>query len=122
MPHIRTFTVAPSLPERLQDLQVLAHNLRWTWDHETIDLFRRLDRELWLQCYQNPVLLLGKINQERLRTVAIDDGFIAHMERVSRSLKDYMQGETWYQKIQSRPDKLCIAYFSAEFGLTETSG
>ncbi|MGD9100643.1 MAG: alpha-glucan family phosphorylase, partial [Anaerolineae bacterium] len=120
MPNIRTFTVAPSLPEKLQDLETLAYNLRWTWDHETIDLFRRLDRELWKKCYQNPVLMLGKINQERLRAVATDDGFIAHMERASQSLRNYMQGETWYQKINGRPKKFCIAYFSAEFGLTES--
>jgi starch phosphorylase len=120
MPNIRAFTVAPSLPEKLQDLETLAYNLRWTWDHETIDLFRRLDRELWKKCYQNPVLMLGKINQERLRAVATDDGFIAHMERASQSLRNYMQGETWYQKINGRPKKFCIAYFSAEFGLTES--
>ena len=120
MPNVRTFTVAPSLPEKLQDLQVLAHNLRWTWDHETIDLFRRLDRDLWAECYQNPILMLGKISQERLRKVAMNDGFIAHMERVSQSLQDYMQGETWYRKSGERSPDLRIAYFSAEYGLTES--
>jgi starch phosphorylase len=119
MRNIRTFTVAPSLPARLECLRELAFNMYWTWDHETIDLFRRLDRDLWEECYHNPALMLGKISQQRLRLVAADDGFIAHMERVYRNLTDYMQGETWYQKTYGRSDRPRIAYFSAEFGITE---
>ncbi len=120
MPDFRTFTVAPSLPKEMECLRELAFNLRWTWDHETIDLFRRLDRDLWEECYHNPVLVLGKVNQERLRAAAVDDGFMAHLERVYESLKDYMGGETWYQKTYGRSDAPRIAYFSAEFGITES--
>ena len=120
MRKIRTFTVSPSLPQELACLRELAFNLRWTWHHETIELFRRLDRDLWEECYHNPVLMLGRVSQERLRTVADDDGFIAHMERVYSSLMDYMQGETWYQKKYGRSDTPRIAYFSAEFGITES--
>lgn len=120
MRNIRTFTVAPSLPEKLDRLRELAYNLRWTWDHETIDLFRRLDRDLWEHCYHNPVLMLGEISQERLRAAAEDDGFIAHMERVHQSLTDYLHGDTWFQKTCAGADAPCIAYFSAEFGITES--
>ena len=28
-------------------LRELAYNLRWAWDHDTIELFRRLDSDLW---------------------------------------------------------------------------
>jgi starch phosphorylase len=120
MLQIRTFTVTPSLPEGLECLRELAFNLRWTWDHETIDLFRRLDRDLWEQCYHNPVLMLGRINQDKLRKVASDDGFIAHMDRVCKSLEAYLKGETWYQKTYGRSEVPRIAYFSSEFGLTES--
>ena len=41
---VKTFHVRPALPERLKALEQLAYNLRWSWDHETINLFRRLDR------------------------------------------------------------------------------
>jgi len=44
---VRTFHVRPALPPRLQPLEEIAYNLRWSWDHETISLFRRLDRDLW---------------------------------------------------------------------------
>ena len=41
----KTFTVIPSLPPKLSPLRDLAYNLSWTWNLETVDLFRRLDRE-----------------------------------------------------------------------------
>ena len=51
---VKTFHVRPALPERLTALEELAYNLRWSWDHETISLFRRLDRPLWEGDVANP--------------------------------------------------------------------
>ncbi|MFQ6115718.1 MAG: DUF3417 domain-containing protein, partial [bacterium] len=117
---IYTFTVVPSLPEKLEGLRELAFNLRWSWDHETIELFRRLDRNLWEETGHNPVLLLSRIRQERLEDAASDDGFMAHYERVWRNFTDYLNSKsTWYRKTYGAADKPLIAYFSAEFGLTE---
>ncbi len=116
-----TFRVIPSLPARLERLRDLAYNLWWTWNHEAIDLFRRLDRDLWETTGHNPVLMLGTIRQERLEQVAEDDGFLAHLDRVWREFDRYMQSKgTWYHKTHGRQDGLLIAYFSAEFGLTES--
>ncbi|MBP1636868.1 MAG: alpha-glucan phosphorylase [Acidobacteria bacterium] len=44
---VRSFHVKPALPGRLRGLEDLAYNLRWSWDHETIGLFRRLDSSSW---------------------------------------------------------------------------
>ncbi|MGD8626817.1 MAG: alpha-glucan family phosphorylase [Anaerolineae bacterium] len=118
-----TFQVIPSLPARLARLRDLAHNLWWSWNHEAINLFRRLDRDLWEETHHNPVLMLGKIRQERLERMAEDDGFVAHCERVWREFDRYMSAEsTWYQKAYGRDGAAQIAYFSAEFGLTESLG
>ncbi len=116
---IRTFTVIPSLPEPLQPLRELAYNLHWSWDHETIALFRRLDRELWESSGHNPVRMLGTIRQERLEEAASDPGFLAHLERVHQRFLHYMQARTWYEACYGTQGPACIAYFSAEFGLTE---
>jgi len=86
MKSIRTFTVRPSLPEPLQPLLRIGHNLRWSWDHAAIDLFRRLDRDLWESCNRNPVLLLGSIDQSVLEAAAKDDSFLAHMKGVADKL------------------------------------
>ena len=116
---IRTFNVSPSLPPRLEPLRKLAYNLHWDWNFETKDLFRRLDRDLWESSRHNPVLMLGTINQARLREVAEDEGFLAHMERASRQLDEYVKERTWYRKQKNKEQQACYAYFSAEFGLTD---
>ena len=79
MKPIRTFNVSPSLPAKLQPLQKLAYNLYWDWNAESKALFRRLDSELWETTHHNPILMLGRINQERLTEVAGDEGFLAQM-------------------------------------------
>jgi starch phosphorylase len=125
---IRTFTVLPYLPERLQPLHRLAYNLWWCWNHEAIALFRRIDVDLWEAVGHNPVKLLGRIDQARLEALQQDDGFLAHMDRVEAAFDAYLSAPTWYQETYAarqpngpvREDDVRIAYFSAEFGLHES--
>ena len=126
-----TFRVIPSLPAKLERVRELAHNLWWSWNHEAIELFRRLDRDLWESTGHNPVLMLGSIRQERLEQMAEDDGFLSHIDRVCRVFDRYLASQsTWYNKAYGRAGKdgaaegagHRIAYFSAEFGLTESLG
>ena len=120
MQPIYTFTVVPTLPPRLQCLREIAYNVFWAWDYETIQLFRRLDRDLWEATYHNPVQMLGNITQSKLEAAAEDDAFIAHMDKVCNNLKGYMStAPTWYQKTYGKDKTPCIAYFSAEFGITD---
>ncbi len=114
------YTVKPSLPKKLEPLRTIAKNMYWTWNTDALELFRRLDRKLWEQLNHNPTLLLGKISQERLKEVAEDDGFVAHMNRVLLQLEVYLNEITWYQKNYDPHDKPYIIYFSAEFGITES--
>ena len=67
---IHTFTITPKLPERLKCLKEIAYNLSWSWNTDIIDLFRRLDADLWEETGHNPVLMLGIIRQERLEEAA----------------------------------------------------
>ena len=113
------YTIAPSLPENLQGLLKLAYNLRWTWHKATIDLFRRLDRDLWEKTNHNPLHLLGVIKQETLEKALADDGFMAHMERVLQDLDRYFTYKSWYERTYGKQDESQIAYFSLEYGLTE---
>src|SRR5579859_3056592 len=120
MKSLHTFNVRPSLPEALQPLLRVAHNLRWSWDHAEIDLFRRLDRDLWETCNRNPVLFLGSIDQSILEAAARDDSYLAHLEGVTSRLNLYLSGEgSWYRREHKNEDNMLVAYFSAEFGITE---
>lgn len=74
MKPVHTFNLIPPFPAFLERLRELAYNLRWSWNHETISLFRCLDDDLLLVTGPNPVLMLGKINQIRLEQAASDLG------------------------------------------------
>lgn len=116
---IGNFNVVPALPEKLEPLREIAYNLFWTWHHDAIELFRRIDRNLWEETHHNPVLMLGKVDQKRLNALAMDDSFVSHLNRVSVALNIYLEGKNWYQKNFKKNGDNYIAYFSAEFGLTE---
>ncbi len=129
---IRTFTVLPHLPERLQALQKLAYNLWWCWNHEASALFRRIDVELWDAVEHSPVKLLGALDQARVEQLLHDDGFLAHLDRAEEAFDSYLRAPTWYQETYLTAGRngtppqaeaaadLRIAYFSAEFGIHES--
>jgi glycogen phosphorylase len=120
MKPVHVFNVVPSLPEPLAGLRRLAYNLRWTWDHDSIQLFRRLDSDLWESTGHNPVRMLGAIDQAQLEMAARDETFLAHLERTVNELDGYLTSKsTWYQRTYGKLSSLLVAYFSAEFGLTE---
>ena len=114
-----TYNVVPSLPENLEKLREVAYNLHWSWNPDSRELFRRLHMELWEDTSHNPVMMLGRISQERLMEVSHDDGFIAHLDRVYNKLQSYLTEKTWFKKNYDYGDSFNIVYFSAEFGLTE---
>ncbi|MFZ0935738.1 MAG: alpha-glucan family phosphorylase, partial [Bryobacteraceae bacterium] len=114
------FKVIPSLPARLEGLRTLAYNLRWSWDHNTVELFRRLDSDLWESTGHNPVRMLGLIGQAQLEAAARDDAFIAYLHHTEIALASYLAGEaSWYRRFSGEIDGVLVAYFSAEFGITE---
>jgi glycogen phosphorylase len=120
MARIATFTVVPRLPAPLEPLRTAAYNMSWCWDPESIELFFRIDRDLWVASRQNPVLMLGVIGQERLEQLAKDDSFIAHLARVKERLNTYLTSSTWYDKSCDAPKGFQVGYFSAEFGIHES--
>ncbi|MBI4876799.1 MAG: alpha-glucan family phosphorylase, partial [Acidobacteria bacterium] len=121
MKPVLSFDVVPSLPEPLKRLRDLAFNLRWAWSHDTVELFRRLDRDLWESVNHNPVLLLGSIDQKTLERAATDDAFLAHLERADRGLSAYLASDSnWFRRNYGHAEPPLVAYFSAEFGVTES--
>jgi starch phosphorylase len=116
-----TYTVAPSLPKELECLKEISHNLLWTWDHELLELFMRLDPDLWEKTSHNPVQMIGRIRQEALNAAVRDDAFMAQLERALERCREYVGAQgTWYRKTHNGSQAQPIAYFSAEFGLTES--
>ncbi len=118
---IFTYAVAPSLPKEMDCLRDISYNLLWSWDHELLELFMRLDPDLWEETGHNPIQMIGKIRQEVLNTAARDDAFLAQLDRARDRCREYMNTRsTWFQKAHNGTQRQPIAYFSAEFGMTES--
>ncbi len=120
MKPIHTFITIPSLPKSLERLRDLAYNLRWAWDYDTVSIFIQLDPDLWENTGHNPVLMLGSIDQKKLDQAASDEGFLAQLDRVAQGFDDYMSTQsTWFSRNHGSIESPLVAYFSAEFGVTE---
>ncbi|WP_067461451.1 alpha-glucan family phosphorylase [Actinomadura macra] len=123
MKAIRRFTVRTVLPEPLRQLEELVLNLRWSWHHETLDLFRAVDPALWKAVRHDPVRLLGEVSPERLAALAGDRRFLRRLQDTADDLHEYLTAPRWYQT-RSTPlaergeAPSSIAYFSPEYGIT----
>ncbi|MCZ2816613.1 alpha-glucan family phosphorylase [Modestobacter sp. VKM Ac-2984] len=115
---LRRLTVRASLPEALMPLSQLVTNLRWSWHPETRDLFEALDPELWASCGGDPVKVLGEVSADRLAALADDPVFLEQLTTVAADLREYLDAPHWYQSLGTDAPAT-IAYFSAEFGITE---
>ncbi|MBD3167469.1 alpha-glucan family phosphorylase, partial [bacterium] len=120
MKRVHTVQVVPKLPEKLAHLREIAMDMHWSWHPDAIDLFRRLDQDLWRAVDQNPVLMLARLSQSRLDKAARDGGFLSHLERVWLDFEVYRSEQTWYNSMYPDMENLHVAYFSAEFGLHES--
>ena len=114
---LRRFTVRLALPTALAPLAELVMNLRWSWHHPSLDLFRSIHPEAWEAVGHDPVRLLGEVSPERLGELAADDDFLGRLASVHADLQSYLTTPKWYQSLEGAPAS--IAYFSPEFGITE---
>jgi starch phosphorylase len=110
---IREFLVQPALPDALSRMPELAYNLLWSWEWAIRSLFRRLDPNLWRDCGYNPVLMLGRISQAALEKAAADPRYLALYTQACQRYDEHLKPDA------APPDGKLIAYFSAEYGLTE---
>ena len=120
MPKVCSFTVLPALPDTLKPLEVIARNLFWCWNADFVELFKRIDSNLWTACGHNPVKLLSSLSQQCLEELAKNQPFLSEMRRLDGELKAYLDGPTWFEKTYSKSTKPIIAYFCAEFGIHES--
>lgn len=109
------------LTELIHGLNRLAHNLWWTWNQEAQEIFQKLSPRAWQNLYHNAVAVLHEVSDLELRTRLQDPGFAQEVRRVLDQFEAYLQApDTWAAEQASQLQEKHIAYFSAEFGLSET--
>jgi starch phosphorylase len=107
--------------EIVSRLHELARNFWWAWEPEIAALFRDLDPQLWSEVNHNPILLLKRLDPERIAERAAALAIESRVLYELRRLEEYLSGVGSYGRthagaILGRP----VAYFSAEFGLHES--
>lgn len=107
------------LPENLQGLVTLALDLRWSWHHGTDDLWQAVDPELWAST-ANPWLILESVSDQRLSALADDRQFHQVLQQQLAARAEHYQAETWFSTRHAGTFSGQIAYFSMEFGLSES--
>ena len=118
---IRRFTVRVTLPQRLDSLHDLMHNLRWSWHPPTVDLLTSIDPEAWERSGGDPVSMLSALRPGKLAELAEDEEFLRRLDEVAADLRGYTGQPRWYQSgAAGAPEALprAIAYFSPEYGIT----
>ena len=116
---VRHFTVVPAIPSALESLREVATNLHWTWDRDTKHLFERLDPAQWAASGHDPLRLLASIEPERWAALAADDSIVQAAREAKARLDAATQEPRWFQGRAESPLHL-VAYFSPEFGISET--
>jgi glycogen phosphorylase len=104
---------SPRLRKKRDDLipllEELAYNLRWSWNPSTLDLFQRLAPEPWARTH-NPIAAMQAAAHE-------PDRLAEHAESI---LENYADLEHYLNRPAQVKDVPRIAYFCAEFAITET--
>ena len=82
--------VKSRIPESLKMLEELAHNIWWAWNDDAQKMFKSLDPELWSAVGQNPVVLLERLNYEKLEALSTDKEVLARINDIYTKFKVYM--------------------------------
>jgi starch phosphorylase len=116
---IKMLDIKPRLPQAVEALNTLSNNLWFVWNYDAESLFRSMNPDLWEETRQNPVEFLGCLKQDELKSLAEDQGFCAHLERVKREFDRYMS-EKPDPKLFGLPSQpFSVAYFTAECGVAD---
>jgi glycogen phosphorylase len=110
--NLKEITVKSNLPESLNRLEEIAQNIWWVWNSDAKNMFRKIDREAWIEAGSNPVQLLNILSYEKLVEMGNDTEFVKKLDSIYADFKAYMS----VPKDSVNPS---VAYFSMEFGLTE---
>jgi starch phosphorylase len=109
------------LPPQLEGLRPLAYNLYWAWHPRARSIWSRIDRAAWTRHRQPIPVLSGPVDWSRL----LDDAsFLAEVRAVLRDFDRYMSNgaDRWFARHHAGSLPGPVAYFCAEYGLTEALG
>ena len=107
------------LPPRLKGLEFLATDLRFTWSYTADYLWQKLDPDLFALT-RNPWLVLLSTSPEKLEELAADEEYCERIAWLLQREEASRTAPRWFSKHPGDNVLKSIAYFSMEFGLSES--
>ena len=104
------------MPGDLAFLEKLANNMWWSWHADAVDLFRRINPQLWHETDHNPLDFLNRVPQKRLEALSGNAGFLNHLSEVRKHFETDIGAEPSCDDVTERS----VAYFSLEYGIHES--
>ena len=104
--------------EGFDSLEELALDMRWSWNHATDEVWRKLDPELW-EATHNPWVVLQTVSRDQIERVLADPVFRKDVDGLVEASGQAAKAPAWFQKTHSDGPLTCAAYFSMEFMLSE---
>ncbi len=99
-------------------LAELALDMRWSWNHATDEVWRKLDSKLW-ELTNNPWVVLQTASRDEIEQVLADPIFRKRVDRLVEEARQAATGPAWFQANHANSPLTCTAYFSMEFMLSE---
>jgi len=110
--------LVPADVDGFDSLNELALDMRWSWNHATDDVWRRLDPELW-ESTQNPWVVLQTVSRDKLRRLSADPAFRKKVGALVSARRRAAKARAWFQQNHPKAALTTVAYFSMEFMLSE---
>lgn len=110
---LQLYNVSPRLPEPLAFLEKLADNIWWCWHPDAVDLFMRIDHNLWREVGGNAKIFLRRVSSESLNELAKDSGYLRQIDAVRANFEREIGNPI-------PPQQRRVAYFSLEYGIHES--
>lgn len=121
---LKSIFVYPKFPDNLKPLFELSRNLWCVWDYDAINLFYRIDAQLFRQVEHNPLKFLDSLSKKKLDDLSKDRGFLHELDKVWKKFQAYLSHTTILRDeckcVHDLSSKDVIAYFSMEYGLHES--
>ena len=105
-------------PDGYNSLVELALDLRWSWNHGTDVIWKKLDPVLW-DLTRNPWAILQTVSPEKLQFFLSNPAFRQQVDDLVDEKKRSTESSAWFQKMHPQSPLTSVAYFSMEFMLSE---
>jgi starch phosphorylase len=112
------YQLLPTEIEGFDSLAELALDMRWSWNHATDEVWRKLDHDLW-ESTHNPWVVLQTVSRDQIKRQLSDPIFRKDVDGLVDASRKAAKAPAWFQKNHSDAPLTCAAYFSMEFMLSE---